>query len=148
LQWCLDVWEHEPAIDKRILEQTFIATPHIAGYSVQSKIRGIDMIYRIACEKNIIEPKPITPRVITKQRFEFAGHPYRWQDIVLGVFNPMVITEMMRTILLPEEDDGRLFDKMRNEFNYRYEFTSAKISNAIMSDADRNLLEKFGLHIE
>ena len=33
----LDVWEHEPAIDRRLLARTLLATPHIAGYSEQGK---------------------------------------------------------------------------------------------------------------
>ena len=47
LHWCFDVWEHEPYINKAILKHTLIATPHIAGYSRQSKLRGIDLIYQL-----------------------------------------------------------------------------------------------------
>jgi len=147
LHWCFDVWEHEPNIDKQILEQAMMATPHIAGYSVQSKIRGIEMIYRIVCDKGIIEPKPISPIVMPKQRLTFAGQQHAWQDIVLGVFNPAVITQMMRTILLPEREYGSFFDEMRNQFNYRYEFGYTNISDAALSREDHVLLEKMGLRL-
>jgi phosphoglycerate dehydrogenase-like enzyme len=142
LHWCLDVWEDEPRIDKQILEQACIATPHIAGYSVQSKIRGIEMIYRIACDKNIIEPKPISPIVMPKQRLNFVGREHHWQEIVLGVFNPMVITDMMRTLLLPSDNEelGHVFDEMRNQFNYRYEFGYTNIANAEISASDGAVL--------
>lgn len=39
----LDVWENEPNIDTRLLMRTNIATPHIAGYSVDGKARGTAM---------------------------------------------------------------------------------------------------------
>ena len=107
MHWCFDVWEHEPNINKKILEQTLIATPHIAGYSVQSKIRGIDMIYRLACDKKMIESKPISPIVMPKQRLTFTGKQHHWRDIVLGVFNPNIISSMMNTILLPDHEGGR-----------------------------------------
>lgn len=147
LHWCFDVWEHEPKIDKSVLERAFIATPHIAGYSVQSKIRGIDMIYRIAAAKQIIEEQPISPITTPHQLLSFAGEQHRWQDIVLGVFNPAVITTMMRTLLLPAHEYGPLFDEMRNQFNYRHEFSYSRIADAKLSSEDSLLLQEFGLRI-
>jgi erythronate-4-phosphate dehydrogenase len=46
----LDVWENEPAIDPDMLAAAQIATPHIAGYSFDGKVRGTDMISRAASE--------------------------------------------------------------------------------------------------
>ena len=45
----LDVWEGEPAISEALLQKVDIGTPHIAGYSLDGKLRGTDMIYRAAC---------------------------------------------------------------------------------------------------
>lgn len=42
----LDVWENEPTIDKRLLSQTLIATPHIAGYSLDGKANGTTEVVR------------------------------------------------------------------------------------------------------
>jgi erythronate-4-phosphate dehydrogenase len=35
-----DVWENEPNIDRQLMEMAEIATPHIAGYSVEGKANG------------------------------------------------------------------------------------------------------------
>ncbi len=149
MHWCFDVWEHEPNIDKTVLKQAFIATPHIAGYSIQSKIRGIDLIYQIACKKNIIEPMPLVPMVIPRQQLKFSGDSHDWQDIVLGVLNPLVITSMMQTMLLPAEDAGHFFDEMRNQFNYRHEFAYTRLAdiNASVSLENQSLLQRLGLKI-
>ena len=40
----LDCWEREPSINRDLLEKAFVATPHIAGYSLQGKQRGTAMI--------------------------------------------------------------------------------------------------------
>ena len=40
----LDCWEHEPAINQDLLDKAFVATPHIAGYSRQGKMRGTAMV--------------------------------------------------------------------------------------------------------
>ena len=46
----LDVWEHEPAIHQDILALVDIATPHIAGYSFDGKIRATQMLKDSLCE--------------------------------------------------------------------------------------------------
>jgi erythronate-4-phosphate dehydrogenase len=46
LSLCLDVWEHEPFINNELLEQTLIATPHIAGYSLFAKQYAMALIYQ------------------------------------------------------------------------------------------------------
>lgn len=148
LHWCFDVWEHEPKIAKDVLERALIATPHIAGYSVQSKIRGIDMIYRIACEKDIIKPQPRPPLTMPTQQLTFAHHEAHWQEVVLGVFNPLVITAMMKALLLPAEDYGHVFDEMRNRFNYRHEFGYTQIAGVEMERADSLLLAKLGVKLD
>lgn len=40
----IDCWEGEPNINPQLLEQALIATPHIAGYSRQGKIRASQMV--------------------------------------------------------------------------------------------------------
>lgn len=39
-----DVWENEPYIDTNLVEQATIATPHIAGLSIDGKANGISQI--------------------------------------------------------------------------------------------------------
>lgn len=146
LHWCFDVWEHEPHLDKQILEQSLIATPHIAGYSVQSKIRGIEMIYRITCDMKIIEAKPMSPIIMPRQRLEFSGQS-QWQEIVKGVFNPLIITAMMRTLILDHEDSAKHFDAMRNQFNYRHELAYSTVANVNLAVEDQLLLAQWGVRV-
>ena len=42
----IDVWEKEPEIDTSLMHMTFIATPHIAGYSADGKANGTSMVVR------------------------------------------------------------------------------------------------------
>jgi erythronate-4-phosphate dehydrogenase len=50
IEFILDVWENEPAINQEALKHALIATPHIAGYSYDGKIRGTQMIYQACCD--------------------------------------------------------------------------------------------------
>ena len=40
----IDVWENEPDIDRDLLQMTMIASPHIAGYSLDGKANGTSMV--------------------------------------------------------------------------------------------------------
>lgn len=44
----LDVFEHEPDVDQRLIEVSEIATPHIAGHSMDGKHQGADKVIRDA----------------------------------------------------------------------------------------------------
>lgn len=40
----VDCWENEPHIDRELLERAAIATPHIAGYSKEGKVRASQVV--------------------------------------------------------------------------------------------------------
>ncbi|WP_422909326.1 4-phosphoerythronate dehydrogenase PdxB [Pseudomonas sp. MAC6] len=50
LQVVLDVWEGEPQADVELAALCRIATPHIAGYSLDGKLRGTAQIYQALCQ--------------------------------------------------------------------------------------------------
>jgi len=50
LQAVLDVWEGEPEVDVALAELCVLATPHIAGYSLDGKQRGTAQIYQAYCQ--------------------------------------------------------------------------------------------------
>lgn len=47
----LDVWEGEPDIDPALRDLAVLATPHIAGYSLDGKLRGTHQIYTRLCRQ-------------------------------------------------------------------------------------------------
>ncbi|AMS13310.1 erythronate-4-phosphate dehydrogenase [Pseudomonas chlororaphis] len=50
LQAVLDVWEGEPQVDVALAELCVLATPHIAGYSLDGRQRGTAQIYQALCD--------------------------------------------------------------------------------------------------
>ena len=44
-QVVLDVFEHEPKVSAELLNKLTIATPHIAGYTLEGKLRGTQIIF-------------------------------------------------------------------------------------------------------
>jgi len=45
----VDVWENEPSPDPELVAKAFLATPHIAGYSVEAKFRATVMCLEDLC---------------------------------------------------------------------------------------------------
>lgn len=45
----LDVWETEPDINLALMHAVEIATPHIAGHTIEGKSRGTEMVYQALC---------------------------------------------------------------------------------------------------
>jgi erythronate-4-phosphate dehydrogenase len=45
----LDTWENEPLVSRDLLQRVDLATPHIAGYSVEGRLRGTQMVLDAAC---------------------------------------------------------------------------------------------------
>lgn len=112
---CLDVWENEPYIDFEVLELATIATPHIAGYSVQAKLRGIEMVYQYMLDNNIIKNTDIAfPNYPTK-KINFTNS---WQEKTLAAFDPRILTKVFKQAMI---EDEKSFDVLRKNFNERYE---------------------------
>lgn len=73
----LDVWENEPSPMPELLDQCWLATPHIAGYSLEGKSRGTEMISRAlhqwaglplnASLDQLLPPPPLSGLVMTGQ---------------------------------------------------------------------------------
>jgi len=52
----LDVWEHEPAPRPALIDAVDLATPHIAGYAYDGKVRGTAMLYEALCDELGVAP--------------------------------------------------------------------------------------------
>jgi len=45
----IDCWENEPNISAELYNTAYIATPHIAGHSLEAKVAGSEMVYDALC---------------------------------------------------------------------------------------------------
>ncbi|OAI48792.1 hypothetical protein AYO45_04025 [Gammaproteobacteria bacterium SCGC AG-212-F23] len=111
---CFDVWENEPNISADMLASAHLATPHIAGYSVQSKLRGMELIYQALLRANILSLKPFVEIDYPRQNLLLDKTATDWRDLVLAVFDPRELSAQMKA--------DPLFDGRRGQFDSRYEF--------------------------
>lgn len=142
LVWCLDVWENEPEIDFKVLDLALLATPHIAGYSVQSKYRGIEMLYQAAVQQGVLADTAEEDVPYPTQEIDCENAKMDWRDAVLKIFDPRDLTQTMKQRLI---EGVKAFDQLRKEFNFRNEFAFVKMKNMTMSATDKKILAFFGI---
>jgi len=137
----LDVWDHEPAIDGRLLARVDIGTPHIAGYSLEGKVNGTGMIYDAACRFLGIEPgwrladaKPPRPAglpILGFVRAEEAAFGSLDSDGIAALAAEVAAVypilrdsdALKRTVELDAAERGRAFDLLRKAYPVRREFS-------------------------
>lgn len=138
LLWCLDVWENEPNIDMDVLKRALIATPHIAGYSIQSKYRGIEMIYHAAIQQGIIPSLEVSPIDYPRYKLSVKDQKISLQDIVLSIYDPLETTKNMQQALV-ENVNG--FDLLRKTFPERHEFAYVDVESDVLRKYLRKMKE-------
>lgn len=140
----LDVWEKEPDIDKWLLQNATIATPHIAGYSADSKWNGTLMSVRAISKQFGLgldnwQPEklesPVEPTINIKGINSFEdGISKIWSTI----YNVMGDCEQLRAE--PEK-----FEYLRGNYPIRRE---AKAYNIESDTKIRYRFEDFGLNLK
>lgn len=125
LQVTLDVFPCEPSIDKELLDQLALATPHIAGYTIEGKLRGTDMIYQAFCQAFDL---PIIQHLETL----LPPNPYHWTGFKDGIHQDTKQT-LQRFYDIHQDDqslravnqDGvsaQDFDALRKHYALRHEW--------------------------
>lgn len=110
----IDVWEHEPEINRELLDKVFIGTPHIAGYSADGKANATRMsldaickFFQIEADYKINAPTPASPII----------HAKNHEEAILQIYNP--VEDSTRLKNQPEQ-----FETLRGDYPLRREETA------------------------
>ena len=110
----IDVWEHEPEINRDLLAKTIVTTPHIAGYSSQGKANATAMVVRAAAKRfslPLTDWYPEQVRITERQDID-------WQTMCLTILSHCDLeAESQRLKAAPGS-----FESMRNGYRYREEY--------------------------
>lgn len=123
----IDVWENEPIFNPRVAKHSLFATPHIAGYSVQSKRRATQMIIRQFCEHADLQ----TPECKTEEPY-IPGLKEDYsslKEILLDLHPIGRFDKKMREMMhLGDARRGESFALLRSESTLRHEYSNIFIS--------------------
>lgn len=147
----LDVWEGEPSISVDLLKQVALGTPHIAGYSLDGKLRGTEMICRAACDFLGVpadwDARRVLPSVapVDISPLADADPETLARAAVLGCYDVRVDDEHLRRLLeLDVEERPVYFDRLRKHYPVRREFAATPLVRGTLTDAQQRVLTGLG----
>ncbi|WP_342243033.1 4-phosphoerythronate dehydrogenase PdxB [Pseudomonas sp. OTU5201] len=138
----LDVWEGEPRADVELARLCRIATPHIAGYSLDGKLRGTAQIYQAWCrvggQAESVQLDELLPTPWLGELALDASCDPSWALATLcrAVYDPRRDDADFRRSLVGDEAKRRAaFDALRKHYPVRREIDGLRVR--LMGEAPR-----------
>tara|TARA_B100001094_G_C18190328_1_gene806748 strand:- start:351 stop:1481 length:1131 start_codon:yes stop_codon:yes gene_type:complete len=124
----LDVWEHEPHPDPELLALCDLGTPHIAGHSMEGKLRGTYQLYQKLTAlyqwPTMIEFKRFLPETRLKPvKLTRLPDEAELFNLCTKVYNIRHDDHLFRQHM--QQDQG--FDLMRSQYALRHEFSALTV---------------------
>ncbi len=137
----MDCWEGEPRLNTALMLASFIATPHIAGYSADGKANATRTIVEaIGRELGVtIDTSDIVPPTPPVSTISLARISDPITTAVLSTYNPLFETRSLKR--QPYD-----FEKLRNSYGVRREFTAYTVTGA--KDNTATVLRNLGFRVE
>jgi len=147
----LDVWNGEPEIDIDLANKTALATAHIAGYSIDGKLRATSMLHDALCkvmgekpgwDADALSPKPDYPMISI---LPGASLSQVITQCMHHVYDVRVDDRVLReTFTLDKADRGKAFDRLRKEYAPRRECSAYQMDEITMDSEYTSALSAFG----
>jgi erythronate-4-phosphate dehydrogenase len=145
----LDVWEGEPRIDASLLRRVRYGTPHIAGYSLDGKLKATRMLYEAVADFFQVDlPAPATggPARAALMLAEGLHGPALLRHLLLLHYDVRVDDSALRSATF--EIDPRIaaagFDRLRRHYPPRRELRGLVVAGQDLSNHDLALLRALG----
>lgn len=130
----LDVWEGEPQVDLQLADLCTLATPHIAGYSLDGRQRGTAQIYQALCrflgQSEQVHLSDLLPKAPLAQLEFAASADPAWALATLcrAVYDPRRDDADLRRSLSEDVAEQRAaFDLLRKHYPQRREIDGLKV---------------------
>ncbi|TYK66459.1 4-phosphoerythronate dehydrogenase [Colwellia echini] len=128
LKVVLDVWQGEPDVLAALIPFTEIATAHIAGYSLEGKARGSEMLYQALCQQLAVEP--------VYQLTNFLPSASIPMVEINAEFNQILLNQLVKMVYDVRRDDAIFrqqlfiqgFDSLRKNYPIRREFSAVEVT--------------------
>ncbi|MDR2292545.1 MAG: 4-phosphoerythronate dehydrogenase [Prevotellaceae bacterium] len=141
----IDVWENEPKPDKNLLSFVDIATPHIAGYSLEGKAAGtmmtvhsVSKFFNFGLDNWQISLPEVEQQIIIDCTDKSVVNIL--QNIVKSTYNIMNDSDLLKR----NADD---FETLRSDYRLRREFASYKIFVKNINDKQKKILNLLNFNL-
>lgn len=125
-QVVLDVFEHEPEISEQLLNLIALVTPHIAGYSLEGKARGTQMIYDTFCKTFDIQAHKQFETQLPVCELYFKDQDLKTvlKAKLKDIYDIARDDHNLRTCLKDGKVDQKAFDSLRKTYPLRREWAA------------------------
>ena len=129
----LDVWDNEPCINQELLKAATLATPHIAGYSLDARVNATRRVYEQARDFFGLPARPpevfLPPRERAELRLDkFGDDMEATRTAVLAAYDPRRDCAALREMMnLEPPQRGMFFRSLRVNYALRREFSSLRL---------------------
>jgi erythronate-4-phosphate dehydrogenase len=123
----LDVFEHEPIVSAELLDLLALATPHIAGYSLEGKIRGTYMLYQAFCAwQGVPASKTMQGTMPDEPQWFDPTQPLAAQVLTLlpQLYDIHRDDAALRACVVDGQVNGPAFDRLRRDYPLRREWSA------------------------
>lgn len=149
----LDVWHDEPKVDYGLLDLVNIGTAHIAGYSLDARIRASEMIFQQLCSFWSESPAWENRRHYPETMQIALDRKCPGEEILLSAvreaYDILEDDRKLRTLKgLPEAEAAKGFDRLRTEYKLRPEFTHFAVQLNSHHRAEAEALMELGFQVE
>jgi erythronate-4-phosphate dehydrogenase len=127
LKLVLDVWEDEPDVLTPLIDYTEIATAHIAGYSLEGKARGTEMLYQALCQHISVEPACQLTTLLPTANISSVELNQEFNEIVLNQLVKMVYDVRRDDAIFRQQLSSQGFDALRKNYPTRREFSAVQV---------------------
>lgn len=148
----IDVWEGEPDISEELLGRAAIATPHIAGYSLAARRRGLAAVKR-AAEAFFGRPADAPPADapfpgVAPIRLDLADPREAVRMAVLAGYDVRADAAPLRALAgLPRAERAAAFLALRDRYPPRMEFTDLRLVLPAASPEPERMLGALGFAV-
>ena len=141
LKVVLDVWQGEPEVLEALIPYTEIATAHIAGYSLEGKARGSEMLYQALCQQLEITPKYQLKNFLPPASIPSVEINQDFSQILLSQLVKMVYDVRRDDAIFRQQLSVQGFDSLRKNYPVRREFSAVTVtlSAKTLSDVPHRL---------
>lgn len=150
----IDTWANEPAINMDLLNRVSIATPHIAGYSLDGKLRATQMVFQQSCKHAGVEyHETMVEDMLEREMAEvtitdFSSAMEALEMAVLTSYDVRSDSATLRRMLEVEGAQwASYFDDLRNHYPIRREFHAMGVNIPKGADDLQNKLTALGFHV-
>ena len=140
----VDVWENEPVTNSALVQRVDIATPHIAGYSMEAKRIAMVHIFE-QIQKEFSLPVQSQPIFEKDKEVKITGNLKEdpWAT-VLGLFPLCSLSEKFKESH-KHENVADAFDQLRRNMLARREFNKITLPGANLTEVQRAVLQVLGI---